>query len=257
MVSKTIIGAACAYLMYIPFSAYAGIVTFTDNFDDPGFTNSHWIDGNPSLPQTWSFVNLNGADLGYHATVDVPPPSTQEPAARIANNGTEYYTSDLYIEIYALISSHEFSDSTKNKTSLGFGIDESAYTAFFELNYEQTIPTFDLNLIIYRPGLPDQLLANTPVAIEFDTFYKLVVQTDSEQAITVSLYDLNNSLLGSIDSPNVLNLDQGGVGIDCRYDCTFNDFYLSGTTVVPIPGAIWLFGSGLIGLVGLARRKKS
>ena len=26
--------------------------------------------------------------------------------------------------------------------------------------------------------------------------------------------------------------------------------------VVPIPSAVWLFGSGLIGLVGLARRKK-
>jgi hypothetical protein len=26
--------------------------------------------------------------------------------------------------------------------------------------------------------------------------------------------------------------------------------------VVPVPAAVWLFGSGLIGLVGLARRKK-
>jgi len=30
----------------------------------------------------------------------------------------------------------------------------------------------------------------------------------------------------------------------------------SWTTVVPIPGAMWLFGSGLLGLVGIARRKK-
>ena len=28
-------------------------------------------------------------------------------------------------------------------------------------------------------------------------------------------------------------------------------------TAVPIPAAVWLFGSGLIGLIGLARRKKS
>ena len=28
-------------------------------------------------------------------------------------------------------------------------------------------------------------------------------------------------------------------------------------TIVPIPTAVWLFGSGLIGLIGIARRKKS
>ena len=28
-------------------------------------------------------------------------------------------------------------------------------------------------------------------------------------------------------------------------------------TVVPVPAAVWLFGSGLIGLVGIARRKKA
>ena len=28
-------------------------------------------------------------------------------------------------------------------------------------------------------------------------------------------------------------------------------------TAVPIPAAVWLFGSGLIGLIGVARQKKS
>jgi hypothetical protein len=31
----------------------------------------------------------------------------------------------------------------------------------------------------------------------------------------------------------------------------------TGQTVVPVPAAVWLFGSGLIGLIGIARRKKS
>ena len=29
------------------------------------------------------------------------------------------------------------------------------------------------------------------------------------------------------------------------------------TTVVPVPAAVWLFGSGLLGLIGVARRKKA
>jgi hypothetical protein len=29
------------------------------------------------------------------------------------------------------------------------------------------------------------------------------------------------------------------------------------STVVPVPAAVWLFGSGLLGLVGIARRKKA
>jgi hypothetical protein len=27
-------------------------------------------------------------------------------------------------------------------------------------------------------------------------------------------------------------------------------------SVVPVPAAVWLFGSGLLGLIGMARRKK-
>ena len=52
----------------------------------------------------------------------------------------------------------------------------------------------------------------------------------------------------------------------CRVDClpfgvkvmlpedvaTYADF-----TVVPVPAAVWLFGSGLLGLIGISRRKKS
>ena len=31
---------------------------------------------------------------------------------------------------------------------------------------------------------------------------------------------------------------------------------LTMTVVFPVPAAVWLFGSGLLGLIGVARRKK-
>ena len=37
----------------------------------------------------------------------------------------------------------------------------------------------------------------------------------------------------------------------------YDNFSLSGPPSVPVPAAIWLFGSGLLGLVGFARRHKS
>lgn len=53
----------------------------------------------------------------------------------------------------------------------------------------------------------------------------------------------------------------GGGQIDFRAaGNTLEDhFYIrnADVTVVPVPAAVWLFGSGLIGLAGIARRKKS
>ena len=42
-------------------------------------------------------------------------------------------------------------------------------------------------------------------------------------------------------------------GFDETYGVDSAQF--SGSTVVPVPAAVWLFGSGLIGLAGIARRK--
>ena len=48
-------------------------------------------------------------------------------------------------------------------------------------------------------------------------------------------------------------------GLDCTLPCDARE--ISGSTIgvdlqpVPVPAAVWLFGSGLLGLVGVARRR--
>lgn len=64
--------------------------------------------------------------------------------------------------------------------------------------------------------------------------------------------DFLDRLSDKVDLDTTVGSDDGFVDIDC-FSC--GTIYWS--TVVPIPAAIWLFGSGLLGLVGIARYKKS
>jgi len=48
-----------------------------------------------------------------------------------------------------------------------------------------------------------------------------------------------------------------GIGVPIYWGNTVGTLQGYAQTVVPIPAAVWLFGSGLLGLVGMARRKKA
>ncbi len=49
----------------------------------------------------------------------------------------------------------------------------------------------------------------------------------------------------------------GTTNFDVSDDFTFATYASWSVSTVPIPAAIWLFGSGLIGLIGVAKRKKA
>ena len=46
-------------------------------------------------------------------------------------------------------------------------------------------------------------------------------------------------------------------GKDSQQIFIFGDKFTVGVSAVPVPAAVWLFGSGLIGLLGIARKKKA
>ena len=56
----------------------------------------------------------------------------------------------------------------------------------------------------------------------------------------------NSTYYATVVSPNYVLTDS----------LTPAGHYLVRTSVVPVPAAVWLFGSGLIGIIGIARRKK-
>ena len=54
----------------------------------------------------------------------------------------------------------------------------------------------------------------------------------------------------------MLNVDGGSFDLGGVSSVKAFEAMADGFAVVPVPAAVWLFGSGLIGLVGLARRKR-
>jgi hypothetical protein len=77
----------------------------------------------------------------------------------------------------------------------------------------------------------------------------------------VNIGDVNGDL---VDDYSAILVSAGQVGsawggfFGATYFEAWNVSLLSkpGTTPIPVPAAVWLFGSGLLGLVGVARRKK-
>ena len=112
--------------------------------------------------------------------------------------------------------------------------------------------------------------------------YDLFPTYDDDNSLTFGLTGTSGQIFtpwninNNVTSRNYFNIDTnlvtkfnydyvtGNVGMIPTYDTTSGNF--SGGRVwadwdrvssVPVPAAAWLFGSGLLGLIGVARRKKS
>lgn len=73
-------------------------------------------------------------------------------------------------------------------------------------------------------------------------------------ALTIDLADTFGAGFG--DFTGVQLQVTGANGASGFYDAAPSLIGVTSSAVVPVPAAVWLFGSGLIGLVGVARRKK-
>lgn len=66
------------------------------------------------------------------------------------------------------------------------------------------------------------------------------------------------AFVGVIDTDGFLSAELRELrGKDSQQVLLFADDFSIGVTAIPVPAAVWLFGSGLLGLVGMARRKQA
>ena len=71
----------------------------------------------------------------------------------------------------------------------------------------------------------------------------------------VDVWDINND--GSLSAVMIPGMENGPFpGFNAQFNLTAAGL-VTPPSEVPVPAAVWLFGSGLLGLVGVARRKKA
>ena len=71
----------------------------------------------------------------------------------------------------------------------------------------------------------------------------------------INVWDVNAD--GSVTGVGIPGMENGPFpGFNAQFNLTAEGL-LTPPAIIPVPAAVWLFGSGLLGLVGVARRKKA
>ena len=147
----------------------------------------------------------------------------------------------------------------------GFGVwgtpedDEVASPEYLVLYFDAPVYLQEVYLtdLFYESGYFEQgtfglgALGGTSYSFAQDDYSKTQSNSNGEYTLSMADYGLEDTLI------NVIWFTAPGLSIQCQN----HEFSLAGvsfeTTNVPVPGAVWLLGSGLIGLVGLRRNFQS
>jgi hypothetical protein len=224
--NKSCLIGLCLGSFFLPVSAQAAVITFSDvDFGKtPTFSNvltfSFMIDIDGPLVAGVSYTNPSLNSVVYNVSGALAPGTPSGFTGFILERtitGTEYYAqgSSLGFEIAA---NADLSDGLQMSELVGSD-------SIFVFNGRE------VNTGRYHPAL---------------------FQLNSDG--TGSIRNSNNMGGTNPSSGNVVDVDFGEEYIT---NLVFDPGQLTLAAAVPVPAAVWLFGSGLLGLVGMVRRKKA
>jgi len=238
MIIKSIIGAVCACLAVVSFNANAAIVKYVLNGQLDHMTDRSYY------YQT-DLYDLDGAYYVREMIVD-----TSISPDGFTSGETTYWTSSpgfLISNIYHITGRpNGAADLHINTSDLSYIMSvQNAYSIGNDRHYDHVA----LGSAQLTGVLEDIFAADEFIAFEDD-----FIPGDSGY-VTEPTYPFDNSDIQAIVA-NVWNYAPGGSTgtIDGKY-LQYEQINLSAyASPVPIPAAVWLFGSGLIGLIGLVRK---
>ena len=167
----------------------------------------------------------------------------------------------------------QLSNQLQSSTGATFGSD-SSYVAVVNLGAGTTSPSLGIGGV----NSSGQLNYGVPIVVTFtDPNNDLIPATTDFVSIrgdtvpasgsaTLEAFGVNGALLGSTSANDIaggLTLTLSIAGIhsirlsETVADIAFDDLTFNDVTPIPLPAALWLFGTGLLGLIGAARGNKA
>ena len=238
MKKSRLLGAVCALLAVLPFTASAVIVqdpdfsfvdngTYTTVIDTANGTSWDWLDVTETANWTYSAVE---AELGAGGLFD----------------GWRYATRSELGDLWAAFGGdpNYYSGWSTENNDLFFTVSSYLGDAFCENDGCTT-------------GTGASLWITADIATQSED------NSDTVPAGNLPVYEgqrIVSAMQNLTNRPQSATMDSANLQ---RYSATsdWHEAVLGSALVrisaVPVPAAVWLFGSGLLGLVGLARRKKA
>ena len=201
-----------------------------------------------SYSQNFEDLNLQNpsalGDDGWLISSDVPAPNNGPGFSTITygNGGAAQGTQQLLVFSDYMNSDHATGVWVETlvfqEQIISVGDVGSIWNFTFDAKQGNQIPSSSSNAFL-------KTLNNTLTFNTTDFGYNWGTQTLS--------MEIDNSMVGQLlqfgFSTTATSYTPSGV--------LYDNISLSKTPAVPVPAAIWLFGSGLLGLIGVARRRKS
>ena len=233
MVYKSIIGTTCACLAVISFNSSAAIVADTE-FNDTDWSSTKVIDTTAGSSATSTNTQqLSGGNPGaYRQTI-------HDWAVTVDGVNIEF--------------AHLFTPTSYNLGSLG-AINALVFDMDAKVDLAPQVNAIGFRFLVEQDGT---FYASDSTAILVGTGWNDISATLSEPDFVV-LGGVGNPDFSTAGSPIRFGyVTRNGGSNTGRTLQSIGGVDNWSVTVVPIPAAVWLFGSGLIGLIGIARRKKS
>ncbi len=212
-----------------PNGVFSGSLPINSSLEPHASASSGWTD---------TFVINGGTGVGT-ANVDVLLGGFAE--TRYGANGTIWYGNSSF---------EAFGRGGFGFVQYGLDIDYNVLPPGVDSEYDQPIRW---NMDYLPPAVPDyvQIVGQPPPGTLTGSFvFEYGVPFDLSSFLTLSG---DNQI--SMDYDNTATLSRFVLPVGASLTSSSGHLYT--TSTIPVPPAVWLFGSGLLGLIGIARRKKA